>query len=145
MKFEFSAGGVVYKKTPKGNYKIALIKDPFDKWTFPKGLIEKEEKPLEAAERECKEELGLSSLEFLEKLAEEEFFYRWPPKSKKPELRKKKVYYFLFRAPSNSRLKPQLKEIKTAKWFDLNKVINLLGYKTLKPIFEKAKKRIQNG
>jgi 8-oxo-dGTP diphosphatase len=67
MKFEFSAGGIVYKsqrpktKDPKSGLYILLAKHSHHKgWVFPKGLIDREKKESkeQAAIREVKEETG---------------------------------------------------------------------------------------
>src|SRR3989442_10686175 len=57
---EISAGCVVYRMS-KGIVEVALIQ-PHDRkaWALPKGLIERGEPPEQAAEREAREETGLS-------------------------------------------------------------------------------------
>jgi len=42
MKVEISAGGIVFKRTPKG-VRVAFIMDPYSKWAFAKGHVEKGE------------------------------------------------------------------------------------------------------
>ena len=49
LRFEFSAGGIIYRKN-NGQFEFALILDSFGKWTIPKGHIEKKEKPEEKKE-----------------------------------------------------------------------------------------------
>src|SRR3977135_164616 len=57
---EISAGCVVYRST-EGLVEVALIQ-PRDRkaWALPKGLIERGEQPEAAAQREAREETGLS-------------------------------------------------------------------------------------
>jgi 8-oxo-dGTP pyrophosphatase MutT (NUDIX family) len=62
MPIEKSAGAVVFYKEKDGAIKYLLLKHTADYWNFPKGLIEKGEKPEEAALREIKEETGLEEL-----------------------------------------------------------------------------------
>jgi 8-oxo-dGTP pyrophosphatase MutT (NUDIX family) len=57
-----SSGVVVVRKTPQGY--LYLLLRAYNYWDFPKGLVEKEEDPLEAARREVKEETGIESLQF---------------------------------------------------------------------------------
>ena len=72
---EFSAGGVVYKMTSAGP-KIAFILDPFRKWAFAKGHIEKGETPRQAALRETREEMGLPDLRVRKYLGKMDFWFR---------------------------------------------------------------------
>ena len=72
VKWEFSAGGVVFKKEEKSVY-ILLIRVR-DRWSFPKGNIEKNEKKEEAALREVKEETGVEA-EIVDYLGDIEYWY----------------------------------------------------------------------
>lgn len=57
-----SCGAVVVRETGDG-LRFLLLR-AFDHWDFPKGILEKGESPLEAAQREIKEETTLCDLEF---------------------------------------------------------------------------------
>ena len=57
---EISAGIVVFRRTPEGP-RFLILYHGGEYWNFPKGHIEHEEKDLEAALRETKEEAGLGS------------------------------------------------------------------------------------
>lgn len=59
VKREITAGFIVYRKTPEGP-KFLLLYHRGSYWNFPKGHIESEERALEAALRETREETGLS-------------------------------------------------------------------------------------
>ena len=55
---EVSAGGIVFRRFgPEARF--LLIKDSYRHWGFPKGHLEEEETPAEAALRETGEETGL--------------------------------------------------------------------------------------
>lgn len=62
FKKEISAGFIVFRRTPEG-VKFLLLYHGHNYWNFPKGKIESEEKSLEAAFRETKEEAGLAKQE----------------------------------------------------------------------------------
>ena len=62
FKKEISAGFIVFRRTEEGP-KFLLLYHGHNYWNFPKGKIESEEKSLEAAFRETKEEAGLAKQE----------------------------------------------------------------------------------
>lgn len=59
IKREITAGFIVYRRTHEGP-KFLLLYHRGGYWNFPKGKIEAEERSLEAALRETREEAGLS-------------------------------------------------------------------------------------
>ena len=59
MKFEYSAGAFIYRKSTFGISLLLLKKEGRDAYDLPKGHIEKGETAEQAAIREIKEETGL--------------------------------------------------------------------------------------
>jgi 8-oxo-dGTP pyrophosphatase MutT (NUDIX family) len=57
---EVSAGGIVFRRLPGEGAKYLLIRDSYNNWGFPKGHLEGNESPAEAAIRETAEETGLA-------------------------------------------------------------------------------------
>ena len=57
-RIERSAGGVVVRPLG-GSWHVLLIKDPYGKWSLPKGHMEGGESMREAAAREVEEETGI--------------------------------------------------------------------------------------
>ncbi len=135
MKTEVSSGGVVVKKVGR-TWRVLLLCDMNDSWTFPKGLVEKGEVKEDAAAREVGEEVGLSKLEYLGEFSPIEYFYR------RGSLIHKTVYYFLFRFRGREKLVCQKSEgIRDAKWFDFDEAISTVGYpKTNVALLKKAEK-----
>lgn len=123
MKMEFSSGGLVYRSN-KGKMELLLIKDAYNEWTFPKGHIEKKEKPIEAAQREIFEETGLEKLEKPQELARIDYWFKLDG-----ELIHKYVYYFIFQSGQGNKIKIDEKEIKAAEFFVLEKAKEITGYK----------------
>ena len=134
MRFEFSAGGIIYRKTSVGKIEFALVLDSYDKWTFPKGHIEKREKPEQAALREVSEEIGISDLKIIKLLDKIDYWFRL-----KGDLIHKYVYFYLIEAPENAKLKHQVKELQDAKWFSQDEALKIIGYKKDEvPLLKKA-------
>ena len=59
---EVSAGGIVFRRVPGEAPRYLLIRDSYNNWGFPKGHLEGDESPAEAALRETAEETGLQQL-----------------------------------------------------------------------------------
>ena len=56
---EPTAGGIVFRYNSDNKLEILLIQDAKDRWTIPKGHIEKGETAVQTARREIGEEAGL--------------------------------------------------------------------------------------
>lgn len=57
-----AAGAIVFRRTERGVRLLVLR--AFANWDFPKGLVEKGESEFAAAQREVKEETGLTDLDY---------------------------------------------------------------------------------
>ena len=134
-KWEFSAGGVVYRKNEEGKLEILLIRVK-NRWSFPKGNIEWGEPRDQAALREVKEETGVDA-EIVEYLGEVDYWYSM-------ELSRihKFVYYYLMKYVGGD-IVPQKEEIDEAKFVPFEEVENMLTYPTDKKIFERAVKALK--
>jgi 8-oxo-dGTP pyrophosphatase MutT (NUDIX family) len=71
MPVEKSAGAVIFRKEGGKIYYLLLYyqsgaRRPHPYWDFPKGHIEKGEKPEDTARREVKEETGLKNIDIIE-------------------------------------------------------------------------------
>lgn len=129
MKKEVSSGGVVVRKN-----KILIIRDMNGNWTFPKGIIEPNEDPADAAKREINEEVGLIGLKLLKKLTPIHYMYT------RDELISKTVHYFLFLYDGKKAPKPQKEEgISDVAWVTLARARDIIGYaKTNTKILEEV-------
>lgn len=133
--WEFSAGGVVYRKNDEGKLEILLIRVK-TRWSFPKGNIEKGEPKDKAALREVKEETGVDA-EIISYLGEVDYWYN----SGLIRIHKF-VYYYLMKYLGGN-IVPQKEEIDEAKFHLIEEVDNLLSYPTDKKIFDRAKKELE--
>jgi len=132
LKREFSAGGIVVKKQEKG-FNVLLIKDSYGRWTWPKGHVDKGESSREAALREVTEEVGLTKIQILKKIGQNQYFYK-----RSGKLIFKTVYLFLIEARGEEKLKVQTEEIQTAKWFIPAQALPKVKYKGAHRLLQKA-------
>lgn len=134
---ETSAGGVVYRRVP-GGIEFAMTLDPYDKWTFPKGHVEKGEAIEEAAARETIEELGIDEIRMLEPLGKISIWFR-DRFVHRGALIHKDIFFFLFEAARDAKLTPQKSEgLKDAAWVPAKDVLKRSAYQDLVPIIKKA-------
>ncbi|MCA9388760.1 NUDIX domain-containing protein [Candidatus Berkelbacteria bacterium] len=136
-RFDHSAGGIIYKKTAQGIL-ILVIRDSHNNWSFPKGGIEKNETPLQAAQREIREEVGLSNVKPIRSLGRVDFWFK--DKWKNPGQKVKKfVEYFLFENTIEEPVQANHDEgILEASWLPPDQASDQLTYKNLKTIIDRA-------
>ena len=106
---EVSAGGIVYYREGAALY-ILMIADGQGRWSFPKGLVQRGERPPVAALREIAEETGVPG-QIEAELGASRYMYR-----RGGMLVNKTVHFFLVRAEATT-LQPQLEEVSDARWF----------------------------
>ncbi len=140
---ELSAGGIVFRR--KGNRVwIALMQDPYGKWTFPKGHVEEGEAIEAAAARETLEELGLEQIRLLEELGKIDIWFR-DRYQKKGRLIHKDIHYFLFETPSHAVLHPDPEEhALAAKWILVGSVLKESNYPDMIPVLRRAVEYIKH-
>lgn len=144
MKFEFSAGGIVYKKN--GGIKILVSQhSQHHGWVFPKGLIgdnpsagsgQGKETKEQAAVREVKEETGIEA-EIEKALAPVTYWYVF-----KNEKIKKTVYYYLMRFIGGDTSEHD-HEMESVEWIDLETVEKRLTYPSDKKVWKEAQELIK--
>lgn len=150
MKFEFSAGGIVFKPIRQAQGKkdfLVLVAQHSQHhgWVFPKGLIGpsatssgqvgKKETKEEAALREVKEETGIDA-KILKPLPEVSYWYQF-----KGEKIKKTVYYFLMEYVSG-KIDDHDSEMENVEWLPFAGVETKLTYPSDKQVWQKAKQLI---
>ena len=134
---EISAGGIVFKRTLSG-VRVALIMDPYGKWAFAKGHVEKDETIEHAALRETREEMGLRDVRIIAPLGKIDFWFRdrYRPETKGVMVHKF-VHYFLMQTPIGAHGTPQKKErIHKIIWVGLGRVQTMSSYSDVAPVLD---------
>ena len=131
---EHSAGGIILKQC-KNTWCVLVIKDMNGNWTFPKGIIDPGENDQDAAQREIKEEVGLTKLSSPVPLEKISYWY-----VRNGERIHKTVSYFLFILETEEKPVPQQEEgISDVQWMNKEEAIKHIGYqKTNIPLLRKA-------
>ncbi len=137
MRFEFSAGGIVFQKKKESREQIEILLCQHSQnhgWGFPKGLIgdtKKGESKEETAIREVEEETGAKA-EIIKALEPVTYWYKW-----KNETVKKTVYYYIMKYVGGDIAKHDF-EMENVEWVEKDKVMEKLTFKSDKEVFEKA-------
>ena len=147
LKREFSAGGVVFKKRPRGKPLWLLIqpkaqKQPWraDRWQLPKGLIGKTESSAAAALRETREEGGVG-VEIIDKVdAIQIFFY-----NENKEKVAKKITFYLMEASQEAETGLDKAEVAKITWQPYQKAYQQLTFDSEKKVLKKAKEMLDKG
>lgn len=138
MKFEFSAGGIVFKN-PENNGPILILVAQHSYhhgWVFPKGLIgdkehNKGEKKEDTAIREVEEETGVKA-HIIAPLEKTVFWYKF-----EGETIKKTVYYFIMEHIGGDTTKHDM-EMEQVEFIPADEVLERITYKSDREVFKKA-------
>ncbi|MBI5745732.1 MAG: NUDIX hydrolase [Nitrospirae bacterium] len=141
VKEQVSSGGVIFREVD-GRINVGLItrtaRSGLTVYCLPKGWIEKDETPEEAAIREVREETGLTG-RILNKIGEINYFFY----SDKKEKIVKDVHFYLLEYISGITADHD-EEVDDAGWFPFEEAIPLLSYKNEREILIKAGDMIRN-
>ena len=134
MKFEFSAGGIVFKKEKEKIFVLVSQHSGHHGWVFPKGRIgdhvENESKE-ETAIREVQEETGALG-KIVKALKPVQYWYVW-----EGEKIKKTVYYFLMEYVFGDISKHDW-EMENVEWVKKEEVKDRLTYLSDKKVWKQA-------
>ncbi len=130
---QVSAGGVLYRMGESGP-EVALISVRDGKvWALPKGVVDKREKPEQAALREVREETGMDG-GIVAPLGYIKYFFYSPGDDTRYF---KLVHFFLMRYLAGSEEDHDW-EVEAVAWFPLPEALKLASYKTEREILKKA-------
>jgi 8-oxo-dGTP pyrophosphatase MutT (NUDIX family) len=130
---EVSAGGIVFRRQSDRSLYFLLIRDSYDNWGFPKGHLEGEESPAEAAARETLEETGLADLLLHGPIRIIDWHFRF-----RGRFIHKYCHFFLFESPAAEAM-PQVDEgITACRWCSLQEALESLSYDNARGVLKRA-------
>lgn len=133
---ETSAGGVVFRQDADRTL-VLLIRDAHRNWGFPKGHVEGDETPEDAAVREVREETGLRDLQIVAPLGTIE----WTFQSRGARIRK--TCHFFALVTDDVRTRPHRREgITACRWVTLDEGERLLTHDNARAVLTSARERI---
>lgn len=141
LKFETSAGGIVFKKQDGKTLWLTTKHSHYKKWTFPKGIVgdKKEDEGMKtAALREVEEEGGIKAKIVNSEPVKIQYAYQ-----SKEFFIKKTVYYFLMEYIGGDP-KDHDWEVEEAKFVTENEIKEMLAFKSDKEAFEKTLEKHKN-
>lgn len=139
MRFQFSAGGIVFKKVNNNVQVLVAQHSKHHGWVFPKGLIgdhEKGESKEETAVREVEEETGVLA-KIVDEFEPVTYWFVF-----KGEKIKKTVYYFLMEYVSGD-IKNHDFEMENVEWLPVDNVLDRLSYPSDKKVWQVARKMLE--
>lgn len=132
----FTAGGVVLNSSNQ----ILVVNQHGNSWSLPKGHIDPGEDAKQAAEREIKEESGISQLSFVKELGSYER-YRIGINGREETNELKHITIFLYRTSQNQ-LAPEDPDNPEARWVNETEVTGLLTHPKDKEFFESIRSEL---
>ena len=164
---EYSAGGVVYRKSqiPNPKSQIPLLRRGFggqanskfqirwllikpkgkERWQLPKGLIDKGESAEEAALREVKEEGGVEA-KIIKKIDTIKIFFHYNFPGAPEDLVFKTITFFLMEYLQDTKEGPDYEvEIDKVVWLPFSEAYKRLTFPSEKKILKKAWEECRSG
>jgi 8-oxo-dGTP pyrophosphatase MutT (NUDIX family) len=130
---EVSAGGIVFRRVPGEGARYLLIRDSYKNWGFPKGHLERDESPADAAKRETAEETGLDHLVLHGPIRVIDWHFRFRGRHIH-----KYCHFFLFESPDGEAC-PQVDEgITACQWRPLAEALEILSYDNARGVLKRA-------
>ncbi len=135
---ETTSGGIIFRRNPKGELQILLIRDAKKRWTIPKGHVEPDEDPRATAEREIDEEVGLKTVKVLNWLGKVDFRYR-----RNQTLVLMTMHIYLVQALGETdKFKPET-WLTDVKWFSAQEAVDKIEYEDIGKLMLLGLKKIR--
>lgn len=136
---QVSAGGVAFRMG-KSIPEVAIVSVlPQKRWQLPKGLVDKEETPEDAAVREVREEAGIET----DLLAPIEIIEYWYVGGRDGQrVRYHKFVHFFLLAYRDGDVMNHDHEVAEARWVSIDDAVRMLAFKSERAVVEKAREMI---
>ena len=126
------SAGIVLFRNDSGKNEFLLLNYPQGHWDFVKGKIEKNETSHGAAQRETKEETGITNIEFIDGFEESvEYDFRF----KKEDIHKKVIFFLAKTDEKNIKLSHEHKDYI---WLEYNDALKKTTFENAKNVLSKA-------
>ncbi len=135
-RIETSAGGVIFRWHGEAAH-VLLIRDRYQHWGFPKGHLEGEETPADAALREVREETGLGDLVLGPRLQTIDWFFRF-----RGRLIHKYCHFYLIEAPTGDTCPQEDEGITECVWLPLHEAIESISYDNAREVLRLAAEQL---
>lgn len=137
---ETSSGGIIFRKNPKdGKLEILLVQDARDRWSIPKGHVEKGESTRETALREVREETGLNNVDVKEWLGKTQYRFR---RGQSLVLMVTHAYLMFAKDPEE-KLVPE-DWMNGIRWFPANEAVEVTAYDEIGKLMLLGMKKIRD-
>jgi 8-oxo-dGTP pyrophosphatase MutT (NUDIX family) len=130
---EVSAGGIVFRRDESGVVRFLLIRDSYDNWGFPKGHLEEDESPADAARRETAEETGLADLKLHGPIRLIDWHFRF-----RGRFIHKFCHFFLFESADGQPVPQEDEGITACRWCTLDEALESLSYENARGVLRRA-------
>ena len=138
---QISAGGVAFRRR-ESKIEIALISTGAPaRWQLPKGIVGKNEHEETAAQREVREEAGITT-ELITLIEKIEYWYFATKRGGRVRFHKH-VYFYLLRYISGD-TRDHDHEVKEAQWVEIEEAKKMLTFKNEKNVVAQAQRMIDS-
>ena len=129
---EESAGGVVFRMVEHAPMYL-VIRDSYRNWGFPKGHLEIDECPSQAAVREVQEETGLANVTLHTEIDTIDWFFRFRGK-----LIHKICHFFLMETECPITMPQRAEGITACRWVRFDEAKTMLAYENARMVLDRA-------
>ena len=137
---ETTSGGIIYRYNPKTkDLEFLLVQDARDRWTIPKGHVEKGETVKKTAIREIAEETGLTDIDVKSWLGKVDFRYR-----RQQSLVIMTTHVYLVEATKNTDKLTSEDWMNGIQWFPALEAVDRMAYEGTAKLMLIGMKRIRD-
>jgi 8-oxo-dGTP diphosphatase len=122
----------VVRRTDAGPL-VLLIRDSYGNWGLPKGHLERGERAASAAEREVREETGLTDVRVLSSIDTIQWRFRF-----RGTLVHKRCEFFLMESAAAATRPQRAEGITACRWTPMAEALEIIGYDNARDVLRQA-------